>query len=496
MKEENNIERLFQDTFEGFEVTPPPAVKSAIDKGIAAKRGGMGWLLGALLVLIIGSLFAWKFLSTTDDTKTQQRQIAQTEQEDNSSAEETVSQTSSAAVVSTNTSTDASKRSNQNGENTRTTNSSETPKVQGNQSVTTNDLGNKKQPKSLGATPSTSINNSQKSISKKNTNQNSAASKKKNNSTSKKNDSGKSSFTAKKGGGTLAKNGDAITPSNQLVESNSEKKDDNKSSLSNTDLSSSKTSSPTIDSTKTAETPKKDTTTTASTANQQTVATSTNKRDDDKSNDHKWMVTLSGGPAFGSRAASEGLSIKEKTGYQFGLGVTRSFNTSLPLAVGLDFEYGSRKETYSKSEFDSLHYFLDSIPIYDSTILDSIVGYQTSLDSVEFYSDRITNSIVNRYAFGLSVPITVFESNQFGFIVTPGFRYNMNSFVMNDGSPTIKLASYQYKLGLDLYYDWRRFRFSAGLDSRYEQLGKNSNLFTQDRSRWMFVPNVGVGFKF
>jgi hypothetical protein len=211
------------------------------------------------------------------------------------------------------------------------------------------------------------------------------------------------------------------------------------------------------------------------------------------------MVTLSGGPAFGSRAASEGLSIKEKTGYQFGLGVTRSFNTSLPLAVGLDFEYGSRKENYVQQiGTDSTYYFLDSIPVYDSLVLDSIVSYQVfqNSDSATFYTYLNGGAVVNRYAFGLSFPITVFQSNQFGVIVTPGFRYNLNSFVMNDGSPTIKLASYQYKLGLDLYYDWRRFRFSAGLDSRYEQLGKNSNLFTQDRSRWMFVPNVGVGFKF
>lgn len=514
MKEENNIERLFQDTFEGFEMTPPPAVKSAIDKGIATKRGGMGWFLGALIVLIIGSLFAWKFLSTTNNTSNHP-QLAQTEQEDNGTAEDNVSEASSAAVASVK-STDLSSKNAQN----ESLLVKETPSVRGknenNQSTQKN--GEVVLPSSKEEQNNTNQNakketNKQTNLRTKQEQTKTALKPVKSNTNPKRKQAkalknrvvspvqvNENKETIRSSKVTNPYNGNNGLTKNEIFSPTSSSVNSSSSSTTN-DNGIQKTTSDTA----TSLANNNATIDTANAANSNSSVVNNEQPNNNKpadknsNNSYNWMIALNGGPTFGSRAASEGLSIKEKTGYQFGIGVTRSFNTSLPLAVGLDFEYGSRKENYIQQiGTDSTYYFLDSIPIYDSVFTDSIVGFQVfqNSDSTTFYSYINSGATVNRYAFGLSIPITVFTSNQFGVIVTPGFRYSLNTFVFNDGSPSLKLASYHYKIGLDLYYDWKRFRFSAGLDSRFEQLSKNTNQFTQDRSRWMFVPNVGVGFKF
>lgn len=514
MKEENNIERLFQDTFEGFEMTPPPAVKSAIDKGIATKRGGMSWFLSALIVLIIGSLFAWKFLSTTNNTSNHP-QMAQTEQEDNGTAEDNVSEASSAAVASVK-STDLSSKNAQK----ESLHVKETPSVRGknenNQSTQKNDevvLSSSKE--KLNQTNQNAKNETNKqAYLKPKQKQTNTAVKTVKPYTNPKKKQAKALKNRVVSPVQINENKEPNRSSNVTnpynvndglakneISSPSSSSDNSSSSSTTNNIGIQKTTSDTA--TSLANNNAKIDTTNATNPNSTVVNNeqpNSNKPADKNSNkSYNWMLALNGGPTFGSRAASEGLSIKEKAGYQFGIDVTRSFNTSLPLAVGLDFEYGSRKENYIQQiGIDSSYYFLDSIPIYDSVFTDSIVGYQVfqNSDSTTFYSYINSGATVNRYAFGLSFPITVYQSNQFGVIVTPGFRYSLNTFVFNDGSPSLKLASYHYKIGLDLYYDWQRFRFSAGLDSRFEQLSKNTNLFTRDRSRWMFVPSVGVGFKF
>ena len=61
MKEENNIDRLFQDAFAGFEVTPPDSVKATIDQQIGSKRKGGYWLFGSLAVILLLTTISWLF---------------------------------------------------------------------------------------------------------------------------------------------------------------------------------------------------------------------------------------------------------------------------------------------------------------------------------------------------------------------------------------------------------------------------------------------------
>lgn len=168
----------------------------------------------------------------------------------------------------------------------------------------------------------------------------------------------------------------------------------------------------------------------------------------------------------------------------------------MPIALGINLEYEIRKENYNK-EIDSILFSIDSIPIYDFMVTDSIIGYNLiqNFDTISNSIFKNVSSTINRYSFGFSVPINLYNSRKFGVIFTPGFHYNLNKYTFNNGSPTLKLSSYQYQLKLELYYDWRRLRFLAGFDSRFEKIAKNSFIFTKDTNHWIIGPNFSIGFK-
>ena len=51
MRETDDIERLFRESFEGFEITPPTSVKTGIDKELKSKRSLVWWLSACIVVL-------------------------------------------------------------------------------------------------------------------------------------------------------------------------------------------------------------------------------------------------------------------------------------------------------------------------------------------------------------------------------------------------------------------------------------------------------------
>ena len=100
------------------------------------------------------------------------------------------------------------------------------------------------------------------------------------------------------------------------------------------------------------------------------------------------------------------------------------------------------------------------------------------------------------FSFGLTALLQFKLNNTFGFAVTPGFNYALTTYQFSDSLGKVKLASTQLKLGLSAYYDWNRFRFSVGLDSKYSMLLNSDVLYLQQRKRLYFSPQIGIAIKF
>lgn len=446
MKEENNIERLFQDAFEGFEVTPPPSVKVAIDQQIGGKRRGLGWLFGVLIVVFLGTAATWVVFHTNNTATT--RQLAQTDvSEANGTADKKVSSIQSAAVAPSSSSN-------------ATTSGAGSQRIQ---SEVSHKWGKE-----------TFFNNSGtgKTIRP---NQKNAKHKKNNRRTQKySNSSGALSDGNVRGSAPYISEFIASTPKKNVP-------------LDSSELSTVK---PLAETTKDS---------TANTA----IGEASKPSKDEKQPPvaYHWLVSINAGPSFGARTGSNGLSVDESKSFQLGGGIYRKVDLGSLTYAGVDLGYGKRTESYTTSiqVFDSIHYGIDSIPIYDSIVQDSVIGqnYFTTMDSIFSTKSGTGGSLVSSLSIGLSAQFNVSLKNNWGLSVTPAFNYALNTFKFEDATlGTVKVNSLQIKASLELYYDWRRLRFSAGINGRYEWIGTSSNPYLQDRKRWGITPMVGVGLKF
>lgn len=213
-----------------------------------------------------------------------------------------------------------------------------------------------------------------------------------------------------------------------------------------------------------------------------------------------WMVELYGGPRFGLKTSKSDFTLKEPGAYQIGLGFSRKVNLGPLKYVTLDGEYGAGKETYhQETTMDSIYFAgIDSVPYFDP-ITDSIIGYNyyNNYDTLTTKIEKNTSSQVTRFAFGLRAQFNFDLGKGFGIGVMPGYYYSMSKYRFSDSlNTTLSSSSSQISLGLSVYYDWNRFRFRVGLDSRYELMGKNQNAFIDRRKSLLFSPQFGVAFKF
>lgn len=213
-----------------------------------------------------------------------------------------------------------------------------------------------------------------------------------------------------------------------------------------------------------------------------------------------WMIELYGGPRFGLKTSKSDFTLKESSAYQIGLGFSRKLNLGPLKYVTFDGEYGAGKETYHQEITTNSIYFagIDSVPYFDP-VTDSIIGYNyyNNYDTLTTKIEKNTNALVTRFAFGLRAQFNFDLGKGFGIGVVPGYSYSMSKFRFSDSAnTTLSGSSSQISLGLSVYYDWNRFRFRIGLDSRYELMGKNQNAFIDRRKSVLFSPQLGIAFKF
>jgi len=209
------------------------------------------------------------------------------------------------------------------------------------------------------------------------------------------------------------------------------------------------------------------------------------------------MVEIYGGPRFGAKTSKTDFALKSANSYQIGLGFSRRLNLGPLKYVTLDGEYGGGKESYRQSTTTSSVYFVstDSIPVLDSTQTDTL--YYVPFDNYDTLNQTTevnNNAQITRFAFGLKAQFNFNLGSGFGVAVSPGYYYFRSKYKFSDSSGTS--SSSQILLNLSLYYDWNRFRFRVGLDSRYELMGKNQNAYIDRRKSVLFSPQFGIGFKF
>lgn len=220
-------------------------------------------------------------------------------------------------------------------------------------------------------------------------------------------------------------------------------------------------------------------------------------KDDSKAK--KWMVELYGGPRFGAKTSKTDFILKEATSYQIGLGFSRNVELGPLKYITLDGEYGSGKESYKQDIVTNSVYFvgIDSIPYFD-TITDTVPAgytYYNNYDTTTSTIENTRNSNITRFAFGLKAQFNFNLGSGFGLAVVPGYYYSMNKFKFSD-SGSVSASSSQILLGLGVYYDWNRFRFRIGLDTRYELMRRNDNMLLDRRRSMLFNPQFGIAIKF
>lgn len=222
----------------------------------------------------------------------------------------------------------------------------------------------------------------------------------------------------------------------------------------------------------------------------------------DASKAKNWMVELYGGPRFGAKTSKTEFALKEATSYQIGLGFSRRLELGPLKYVTLDGEYGSGRESYKQNVTSTSIYFvgIDSIPYFDTITGDTIplgYTYYNVYDTLTNTTENNTNAAITRFAFGLKAQFNFNLGAGFGLAVTPGYYYSISKYKFsNDTSGSRSISSSQILLGLGVYYDWNRFRFRIGLDTRYELMSKNNNLFIDRRKSMLFTPQFGIAIKF
>ncbi len=519
MKQENNIEKLFQEAFENFEVNPPVSVKIEIDKQLGTKRNKPGWILWwstIVILLLTGVVFAVvkggfynsssdpgltgseqhatasKGHSKTNETNSDDQLTSEGDSENNQSEltsgsepGKTEKQKAAAASDDKKTASEQSSSSKTKLKNRRAFSAKKKAATADKiKNEKTNGLtSGKKEPSgSAQKTPVKTTVLSDKSKSASKSSLKTTSKRGKNFSVKKKGpDSGNEGQSAAKGSKNEIREELPLSDEKQPKvvpvlksekENPAEKRAEPADSIANVVASA--------DSTDKSET-----------------ETSAVKPPKDDSKARNWMVEIYGGPRFGAKTSKTDFALKSANSYQIGLGFSRKLNLGPLKYLTLDGEYGGGKESYRQSTTTSSVFLagIDSIPVLDTSMTDTLgYTYVNNYDTLNQTTELTNNAQITRFAFGLRTQFNFDLGSGFGVAVSPGYYYSRSKYQFSDSSSTS--SSSQILLNLSLYYDWNRFRFRVGLDSRYELMGKNQHAYFDRRKSVLFTPQFGIGFKF
>lgn len=485
MKDLNDIERLFQESFDGFEVSPPPSVKSDIDRQIGGNnRKLLWWLSVALLILITATatlLIANRSTTPQQPESTSSASSSGNTATDNSNdasssnnlpdqnAKQTALNVPQTAPEQTKQASDVkptAKKQVQTGKQPLKNNPQQKPKNGRKQQKTktpklTKTLGNK-----VLKTPTNSVVKTPTAY-----------------------DTGKLPVTS--GSSETGK-----TPNNEKTDPKTSGNDpvSNAGTTSPADSLNADPSKSGADSTLTENTPPTNT-------EEQNKA----DKDKDKSTDKPWMISFYTGPQFDRwNTKNKETSFDIPTSWRTSLEVQRNITGNLSASTGVGYQ--RNWEYFHKNVYfvyDSVYMGIDTIPIYDQQNPDSIIGYEY----VEVYGSDSTSSpfytsrLVNTFSIPLYLHYT-FELSENWFLLTDvGATFNFYSVMATWENNPIKPDPVSNDFGINamlrLHAGYRRgnWMFSAGITgSMY--LKTPVTYSGIDTKRLFLSPQLGLHYSF
>jgi hypothetical protein len=505
MTEDNNINKLFRDVFENLEVTPPVSVKMEIDKQLGPKRKFrfIFWWLPVLLLLLGGIAFA---VIRKGSNESEIKQVPAVSQLNPTSVEQDHSSSDHSGVSSTESVSESGLNDGKQA-------------AESKQSVQTSGTGSALREAKLAPGGTSQQRLTLKKGNTVRSNQKESVSEEKgrisnSGKITKNAKSGQSAKGTKKAVHSVSKSGSGSKRINDASVDSKQKLDSKQTNLSGSPQNAEQTDAESTEKENTVLPKDKSVKNELSNPSQKADSSATAKTDSlaksidetskvkppkDEPKAKKWMVELYGGPRFGVKTSKTDFVLKEATSYQIGLGFSRNLELGPLKYITLDGEYGSGKESYKQNITTNTVYFvgIDSIPYFD-TITDTVPAgytYYNNYDTTTSTIENTRNSSIARFAFGLKAQFNFDLGSGFGLAVVPGYYYSLNKFKFSD-SGSVSASSSQILLGLGVYYDWNRFRFRIGLDTRYEIIRRNDNMLMDRRRSMLFNPQFGIAIKF
>lgn len=499
MRDENNIEELFQSSFEDFEMTPPDSVKEGIDQAINGSRYRRIWWVSSLIALIGGgALIAYLYVGS--ETPTQEQLAVKSATHPTETAQDASSSTHLSKMDHSSSLDNNSTSSNpdadfQSDKASQTTSIKAISSDQKKKSILgSNSIGKtNKEKKAVDSKKTTAINRSIKSSN--NTKKSKGTTKKTKVSDSFFPSTDFSSNTKKKQ--TKVDDRSVIDP---LFTNDAASKEDKKKQIVNPfskpDSDSLEKKKENVESTKNellVEKPSDSSETDISPNVKPTIA-----------KPNYWMASLYAGPQFGlnSKGNDPLRSITEKTGSRFSVELNRTLFRGYGVTTG--FGYGTNSESYQLTQLsiiDSILIGQDSTPIYDLQFPDSIIGY----NYFNLYTSDTTKTVSTQLSQVRTIGIPLFVTRQFmfsekwGLLVNAGAVFNFYKVTLGTSNglavPTINDFSINVAARLQLTYKFGNWMLSAGVNGGWDM--KPALMYQGlDRKRYFLTPQIGLHFTF
>ena len=506
MKDLKNIEDLFKESFNDFEITPPASVKAAVDKAIHKRGRGMWWLpVVAILLAIIPFAYYFTSNSKIETEKHPNNSISMNNSSnDHSNATNSMDSQNDSRVTVLDSHQRTGKTEVKRNKKLLSSDSKNESKVH----TSSAQSESVKQQKSSGKTLITKKSSSTKTRSL----------------TSKTNKKGKTQANSKHKNGTKPTN----TKKNQRNKANSKQKQKNSlTAPSSNDMSGNdpeinptenygEGTGPLADGIADDKNPKSDSTTAANTVTQ-------NKASDDSSDkpslpaasngnggkpkpndtDKNWYASVYVGPQFDlSRSENkDDATLKTKPGFRYSAEINRTIFSGYGLTSGIT--YHKTEDQYNTYQFDSIYVYTDTIPQYgEPNFPDSITGYEY----VDIYQTDTLNgpSQDNITLSSIIIPLYITKQfdlgNNWGVLINAGATYRMTKVTPKNGPlSSSEILTNRNSLIISgrvhATYKWNSWMFSMGLNAGYyvKPPMEYPNIKT---SRSYLTPEIGIHFLF
>lgn len=482
MKETDDIERLFQESFEDFEATPPASVKTAVDRAIAQKNGGMWWLFAVLFLLTTTALIGFFLFDTETIQKSGQTQMAgksDVKEKPLSRSEYPEGNTKNQQAGETERLETIGNPTNRNDSGHQAIASAKEPEgakqsdhgipVQQKSTKTTQpkasvQTGKPKKAEKTG-TPSNgkssgTLNGSGENGSSGNIHSAGAVPGKTNGTSDEASNSTGSSDEATK---KKEEPKPFDEPAEALKDSLAANLPDSRTSINNSGTVLSQNLNPTNNGTP------------------------------------KWITSFYLGPELNPHQSGSSLKISPSIRTSFE--INRSLIAGYGLNTGLG--YYAQQENYRLEKTTINTYTtVDSIPVYHPVDTDSIIGYQHY--TVYDQDTMVTSQTVSSRVSTVFIPVYIskhFEFNQkWGLLVNAGAVFRISAIKAGSTSPE-EPEPVQYKTGIMLSgrlhgtYRMGSWMFSAGLNCGY-YVKPPLQYQGLDKSRYFLSPQVGIHYRF